>query len=542
MQKLRMHSTDLTAANIAAIKNLFPQCVTEAPAADGTLTHKIDFDLLRQELADELVEGPAERYQLNWPGKREAILTANAPIAKSLRPERAQSVDFDTTQNVFIEGDNLEALKLLQETYLGKVKLIYIDPPYNTGRNYIYKNDFKETKVEYLKKSGQFDASNGHLVANSETNGRFHSDWLTMIYARLKIAKYLLKSDGVLVCAIDENEFSTLSLILKEIFGDGSYEHSYISIVHNPRGQQGNNFSYVNEYLLFIYPADGKKYLADFPKSETDSRTLRDSGTESDRTDARNCFYPFIINNGVLIEIGEVPADDYHPASANVYRDDGSIEIWPISDDGTEKKWRYARQSVEQIISKLSIKQGRQSLQVIFNKDIETIRSVWVSPRYDSSEYGTKLLDNLVEGAGFTFPKSLHAVYDCIYAATFNEKDAIILDFFAGSATTAHAVMKLNLADAGNRKFIMVQIAQECEPNTKPYKAGYRTIAEISKERIRRAGSAILVDWHTKHNQLSFGANITSTPGTGRDGTGRDGTGRDGTGHAARCRLPRLHH
>ena len=492
MEKMKMHSPNLTQENIARIRDLFPGCVTEVRGENGKLKLAVDFDQLRQELSESIVDGPQERYQLNWPGKREALLTANVPIAKTLRPCREESVDFDTTKNLFVEGDNLDVLKLLQENYLGEVKLIYIDPPYNTGTNLIYKNDYSISEEQYLMQSGQLLAEGGKLVANPQSYGRFHSDWLTMIYSRLKAAKNLLSDDGILICAIDENEFSNLSILIKEIFGEGSYSHNYVSVVHNPRGQQGTNFSYVNEYLIFVYPKGTKKYLADFKKDEVDTRNLRDSGTESDRTDARNCFYPFIVKSDRIIEIGDVPPDTFHPSSSNIKLPDGSIQIWPMTDEGDEKKWRYARQSVDLIKSKLEPKMGRYSVQIIFNKDTGTMRSVWANARYDSSEYGSKLLDELIPGAGFTYPKSLWAVYDCVFAATENEKDAIVMDFFAGSSTTAHAVMKLNADDGGNRRFIMIQVPQPCESETQPYKNGFKTIADISKERIRRAGKKIL--------------------------------------------------
>lgn len=492
MKKLKMHSANLTQDNIARIRDLFPNCITEAKGEDGSVKLAVDFDQLRQELSESIVEGPQERYQLNWPGKREALLAANAPIAKTLRPSPGESVEFDTTRNLFIEGDNLEALKLLQETYLGQVKLIYIDPPYNTGTNLIYKNDYSITESEYLRQSGQLLSDGGKLTANPQTNGRFHSDWLTMIYSRLKVAKNLLADDGILIVAIDENEFSNLSNIIKEIFGEGSYNHDYVSVVHNPRGQQGTNFSYVNEYLIFVYPKNTKKYLADFKKEEVDSRNLRDSGTESDRTDARNCFYPFLVKNGTIVGIGDVPDNSFHPESANVRLADGTLQVWPMTDNGDEKKWRYARQSVESILGKLEAKSGRTSILIIFNKDSGTMRSVWANARYDSSEYGSKLLDELIPGAGFTYPKSLWAVYDCVFAATESDKSALVMDFFAGSSTTAHAVFQLNADDGGNRQFIMVQAPQPCEPDTQPYKTGFRTIADISKERIRRAGKKML--------------------------------------------------
>lgn len=492
MDKLRMQTANKADENFRKLAAMFPNAVTETINENGEVVRAIDKDVLMQEISCTVVDGNEERYQFTWPDKKKSVLLANAPINKTLRPCREESVDFDTTENLYIEGDNLEVLKLLQETYLHKVKMIYIDPPYNTGFNLIYHNDFHQKAQDYLANSGQQDVDGNTLVANPETNGRFHTDWLNMICPRLRLAKDLLTDDGVLCCAIDENEFATLSLVLKEIFGESNYEHSYVSVVHNPRGQQGNNFSYVNEYLIFVYPSDGKKYLSDFPKDTVDARNLRDSGTESDRTDARNCFYPFIVKGGEIVGIGEVPENNFHPSSANVYRDDGTIEIWPINDSGDEKKWRYARQTVEKILPQLEPKEGRNSIQIIFNKSEGTMRSVWSNARYDASEYGTKLVQSLLGDSSFTYPKSLYAVCDAVMAGTREDKAAIVLDFFSGSATTAHAVMKLNADDGGKRKFVMVQVPEKIDEKTKAYKGGYKNICEIGKERIRRAGKKIL--------------------------------------------------
>lgn len=491
MDKLKMHTSNKADENFRKLAAMFPNAVTETINENGEVVRAIDKDVLMQEISRTVVDGNEERYQFTWPDKKKSVLLANAPINKTLRPCREESVDFDTTENLYIEGDNLEVLKLLQETYLHRVKMIYIDPPYNTGFNLIYHNDFHQKTQDYLANSGQQDENGNALVGNPETNGRFHTDWLNMMYPRMRLAKDLLTNDGVLCCAIDENEFATLSQMLKEIFGESSYEHSYVSVVHNPRGQQGSNFSYVNEYLIFIYPADNKKYLADFPKDTVDARNLRDSGTESDRTDARNCFYPFIVKNGKIIDIGDVPENNFHPSSANVIRSDGAIEVWPMNDNGDEKKWRYARQSVEKILSQLEPKEGRNSVQIIFNKSEGTMRSVWANARYDASEYGTKLVQALLGDSSFTYPKSLYAVYDSVMAGTREDKEAIVLDFFSGSATTAHAVMQLNAKDGGHRKFIMVQLPEATDEKSEAYKAGYKNICEIGKERIRRAGQKI---------------------------------------------------
>ena len=491
MEKMKMHSPNLTQENVAHIRELFPGCVTEARGEDGKLRLAVDFDQLRQELSESIVEGPQERYQLNWPGKREALLTANAPIAKTLRPCREESVDFDTTKNLFIEGDNLEALKLLQETYLGKVKMIYIDPPYNTGRNLIYKNDFAENTSDFLERSNQVGTDGGKLVANLEANGRFHSDWLSMMYQRLKVAKNILAKDGVLVCAIDENEFGTLSVIIKEIFSGSAWEHVYVTVVHNPRGQQGTNFSYVNEYLIFVFPS-GIKVIGDRKIKDEDVSWshFRNWGGESERTDAKNCFYPVLVKDGKIIGFGDVCADDFHPKQTEWK--DGIAYIYPIDNSGIERKWRYARQSVEKIVGMLRARPTDNGFQIEIGKTFGLFRTVWTDKRYDSNEYGTKLINGLVEESGFTFPKSLWAVYDCVFAVTENDKECLVVDFFAGSGTTAHAVMQLNANDGGNRRFIMIQVPEVCDISSKPYKNGFHTIAEISKERIRRAGKHIL--------------------------------------------------
>lgn len=482
-------SQDIVAENIEQLKEIFPEAFTEG---------KIDFEVLKQ-LLGGAVDEREEKYGLNWHGKRNARLIALTPSTGTLRPCPEESVDWDKTQNLMIEGDNLEVLKLLQKSYNRKIKAIYIDPPYNTGKNLIYPNNFKDGIRTYLEVTGQIEGGE-KLLSNPEINGRFHSNWLSMIYPRLKLAKNLLRDDGILFCTIDENEHATLSLIMKEIFGEGAYEHAYVSIVHNPRGQQGKNISYVHENAIIVYPSDQKKYLADVLKDEVDSRNLRDSGTESDRTDARNCFYPFIVIDEKIVSIGEVPKNDYHPPSSNVNRNDGAIEIWPMTDDGDEKKWRYARESVEKILDKLEVKMGRDSYQIIFNKDSGTMRSVWQNARYDASEYGTKLVENLIPEAGFTFPKSLWAVYDSIKIMTENDPDAIVLDFFAGSGTTGHAIWELNKDTSENRRYIIVQLPEPLDTQDKDQKMAAdfcdklgkpRNIAEICKERLRRAGKKI---------------------------------------------------
>ncbi len=482
-------SGDLVADNIASLKALFPEIVT-----DG----KVDFDVLRELLGDAVEDGE-ERYGLYWKGKRKARAFAMTPSLGTLRPVPDDSVNWDTTKNIIVEGDNLEVLKLLRRSYAGKVKAIYIDPPYNTGTNIIYPNNYEDSLRAYMELTGQAEGGR-RLSSNTESDGRFHANWLSMIYPRLMLAKEFLSSDGVLFVTIDENEVSTLTAVLKEVFGEGGFEFGHIAIVHNPRGQQGKNISYVHENAIAIWRADGRKYLADVQKTEIDSRNLRDSGTESDRTDARNCFYPLIVLNGKIVEVGAVPTNDFHPASANVLRDDGSLEVWPISETGDEKKWRYAKDSVSKILDKLEPKMGRSSIQIIFHKDAGTMRSVWQHARYDSSEYGTKVVEEIIEGAGFTYPKSLWAVYDAIKIMTQDDEQAIVMDFFAGSGTTGHAVMQLNKDIGGSRRYILVQLPEPLDPSNADQASGANflskrkkplNIAEITKERLRRAGEVI---------------------------------------------------
>ena len=496
MDKLDLQTPNFTDENIQKLSELFPNCVTED--GDGKT---IDFDLLKQELSSNIIEGNKERYELTWPGKREALVNANTPINKTLRPNRAESKDFDNTENLYIEGDNLEALKLLQETYLGKVKLIYIDPPYNTGRNLIYKNDFSESNEDFLAKSNQISADAERMVTNPETNGRFHSDWLSMIYPRLSLAKKLLSNDGALVCSIDENEQASLLLILKEIFCETSYDHVCISVVHNPRGIQGINFSYTHEYAIFVIPKNIPDIINNQSLDDTEVtwNQFRNWGGESERKDAKNCFYPIIVKNNKIIGAGKVCPDDFHPKKQTEMQED-KFYVYPIDNNGIERKWRYAEQSFSKISDQLRTKKVGENYQIEIGKTSKKIKTIWMNEKYDASTYGTQLVNSLIKDSGFTFPKSIWTIYDTIAACTKYNEEHIVLDFFSGSATTAHAVLQINADDTGNRKFIMVQIPEQIDQNENIYSSGYKTIAEIGKERIRRAGEKIKKENAEKEN------------------------------------------
>ena len=480
MEKMKMHSPNLTQDNIAHIRTLFPGCVTEAKDSYGAVKLTVDFDLLRQELSEAIVEGPQERYHLNWPGKREALLTANAPIAKTLRPYREESVDFDTTQNLFIEGDNLEALKLLQETYLGKVKMIYIDPPYNTGNDFIYEDDFAENTDEFLKRSNQKDEEGNRLVANSEANGRFHSDWLSMIYSRLKLARNLLQDDGVIFISIDDNEVHNLRKSCDEVFGESNF---VAEIIWKKRSTPPNDkiIAAQHEYIMC--------YARDINIVELNLRP---------RSEMQNGRYKNLDNHpkgtwtpGDLmanVKGGRYVASLYFP----IVNPRTGQEHFPSSNGN----WRFNKDKIDSLIKNNEIyfgedDRGRPKLKRFFCdvKDGITWTSLWDFAPFNTegSKEMTEIFGNL---STFENPKPVRLILDTLRAGL--SKDDLILDFFAGSATTAHAVMQLNAEDGGNRKFIMVQLPEPCGEKSEAYKAGYSTIAEISKERIRRAGKKIL--------------------------------------------------
>ena len=524
MEKMRMESINLTSQNIEKIEALFPNCITESKDENGQLRKSVNFKMLKQMLSVDIVDG-AEAYEFTWVGKKTSIIEANRPIRKTLRPIKEKSVDWNTTKNLYIEGDNFEVLKTLQESYLHKVKMIYIDPPYNTGRNYIYRNDFSIGSGEYDVQAGLVTEEGARLASNPVGSARFHSTWLSMMYQRLLLARNLLTDDGVLVLAIDENELYSIGMILKEVFGEGTYDHVCISVVHNPRGQQGKNFSYTNEYAIFVFPRD-MKVISDRRINEEDVSwsTLRNWGSESERTDAKNCFYPVIVKNDRIIGFGDVAPDDYHP-SQTVKKGD-TYYVYPIDRQGIERKWRYARQTVESIWSMLRPKKIEGGYDIELGKTFGAQKTIWDEKKYDANEYGSKLVSELIPGGGFSFPKSLHTVFDTVYAATATDKDAIVMDFFSGSATTAHAVMKLNAEDGGNRTFIMVQLPEDLheaasrtgldarlKANIKATikyidEQGYEpTICSIGEERIRKAGKK-LKEEYPDSEQLDVGFRV----------------------------------
>lgn len=498
MDKLKMRSPNLTQDNIARIRDLFPGCVTEAKGEDGNVRLEVDFDQLRQELADSIVEGPRERYHLNWPGKREALLTANAPIAKTLRPCRDESVNFDTTKNLFIEGDNLDALKLLQKTYLGKVKMIYIDPPYNTGNDFIYEDDFAEGAEAYMRRSGQKDSSGAKLVANPASNGRFHSNWLGMIYSRLRLARQLLADDGVLVASIDDNEAANLKKVLEEVFGEDNFLFQ-ITLLCNPKGRSQDKYvANCHEYLVGFSREPLTKGALNIPKDDSeieenyrliDTRgryrelELRNTHREFGKHNRRNLYYPFFVTAD-----GKVSLEQKAQA----------VAVYPDWDDGFEGCWTWGTDKATQQISEIVAKQVNGKWKIYrknYAKDedgeaTKQVKSIWTEKQFHT-EKGQAAFNDLFDSKTklFQSPKSVDTIRRLLLMGS--KKDSVVIDFFAGSGTTAHAVMAANAEDGGKRRFVLVQVPEATAEDSEAFKAGYRTIADLSKERIRRAGEKI---------------------------------------------------
>ncbi|WP_330130779.1 site-specific DNA-methyltransferase [Shewanella xiamenensis] len=513
MDKLNMHSPNLVAQNIEQLAALFPNCVNESRGKDGKLKQAIDFDLLKQELSSHIVEGPQERYQLNWPGKREALLTANAPIAKTLRPCRDESVDFDTTQNLFIEGDNLDALKLLQETYLGKVKMIYIDPPYNTGNDFIYNDDFSEENDAYIERSNQKDDQGNRLVVNTESNGRFHSDWLSMIYPRVKLAKNLLRDDGLIFVSIDDAEFHNLKKMLDEVFGESNFLAALVW--DRNRKNDAKYFSVGHEYML-VYAKNEPLLSANKVIFRGEKDGVEEVRAEFERLRLSHGKDWDAVRRGLLEYYRSIPDDDPRAPlkrftkvdGKGPYRDDGNINwpggggpvyevLHPITNRPCKlptSGWRYPNSSrFWEEVDKGRVVFGLDETTVprvrtnLFENSDQVMKSVHYSYAQTSSNEFNALFDGR---RVFENPKPIGDIRRLISYVT--EPDDLILDFFAGSATTAHAVMKQNSEDGGNRRYILVQIAEVINPSHEAFFAGFKTIPELSRERIKRASKTIL--------------------------------------------------
>lgn len=479
MEKLRMTSPDLTQANIDKIAELFPTVITETVDASGAPRRAIDFDLLRQELSDHVVEGPQERYQLDWPGKRAAAFAANAPIAKTLRPVREESVDFDTTKNLFIEGDNLDALKLLQESYLGKVKLIYIDPPYNTGNDFVYEDDFAESSADYLARSGQKSDTGDRLVANTEANGRFHSDWLSMMYPRLKLARNLLADDGLIFMSIDSGEVASLRLLCDEVFGASNFVDTLVWQKKISPSNDSQFFSNDHEAIL-VY-----------------ARQKRPGVIERlERNDQHNKYYTNPDNdprgrwNSVVATSNK--AADERPNLYYPIRNPSGAEVWPPR----TASWKYSREAMQELIDDGRLYWGAdgQSAMPRIKKFLTEAgkvvpRNILSHQAYGSTQLGASEFRELMGDAPFDYPKPSKLLEGLLALSPTDAEPTIVLDFFAGSGTTGQAVMQASARDGHPRQFILVQLPEEViSANAE---ASYRTIADVARERLRRAGNAV---------------------------------------------------
>ena len=487
MDKLRMESPDLTAQNIDRIAALFPNCVTEASDGQGGIKRAVNFELLKQMLSPDVVDGD-EAYEFTWVGKKAAIVEANKPIRKTLRPCVAESKDWDTTENLYIEGDNLEVLKLLQESYLGKVKMIYIDPPYNTGNDFIYADDFMRSQEEENEQMGMYDEDENRLFKNTDTNGRFHSDWCSMIYSRLMLASNLLTDDGVIFTSIDDNEVDNLKKICDEVFGAVNYVATFPWRKRTAKSDVPFGVSQDYEYILcfakssnFVASVDGKerKYYEtpDFAGRPWRVHDLTKQTTASERPNSYFTIvnpkngeeYPANPNATWRITVDTI--EDYLAQNRIVFP--GDYEFLKIS----KPVLRYWK---EDDMKKAGDKFGKVAV------------STKLPDNIGMSQDGTKEITNLLGTKAFSFPKPTVLIKYLISTST--EEGDFILDFFSGSATTAHAVMQLNAEDGGHRKFIMVQLPEKCDEASEAYKAGYKNICEIGKERIRRAGEKLRID------------------------------------------------
>ena len=488
MDKLKMHSLDGVARNIELIGNLFPNAVTEV-MRDGKVERAIDFDVLRQELSDCIVEGWEERYQFTWPDKKKAMLAANAPITATLRPVVADSVGKDGTpggfdsENLYIEGDNLEVLKLLQETYLGKVKMIYIDPPYNTGNDFVYEDDFAQSAADYMGNSGQYDEAGNRMVTNAESNGRFHTDWLNMIYPRLRLAKDLLAEDGVIFISIDDGESANLIKLCNDVMGEANFIADLIWQKKFSRANDATYFSTMHDHILCYCKSNvtlndngwrigllprGDEIPSGYANPDNDPRGVWTSVILSAKSGSDSLLYEIETPSGRKVL---PPSGRFWSCSRETFEKwKADNRIWfGANGDGTPRKKTFLSE----------VQQGLRPNTILFQDEV------------GNNQEAKQETKALFDGYGvFDGPKPVRLLSVLLRIAN-TSADSIILDFFSGSATTAHAVMQLNAEDGGHRKFIMVQLPELCDEKSEAYKAGYPNICEIGKERIRRAGRKI---------------------------------------------------
>lgn len=513
MNKPKFESPDLTAQNIDRIAALFPNCVTEMLDEERSTKEKkvykraINFELLKQMLSPDVVDGD-EAYEFTWVGKKAAIVEANKPIRKTLRPCIEESKNWDSTENLYIEGDNLEVLKLLQESYLGKVKMIYIDPPYNTGNDFIYADDFMRSQEEENEQMGMFDEDENRLFKNTDTNGRFHSDWCSMIYSRLMLARNLLTEDGVIFISIDDNEVENLKKICDEVFGTENFL-SQISVVTGAnQSGEGVLIQKNVEYCILYAKSITNTRLYRIDKTDESYRNLNDAPTAFEtRLDMGYTIYYNKIT-GEMIPMYDYDKNKvYTNDEKQVYIDDskliqkGFIPIRPGKRNGKLHRWRWGMDTFLERKSEIKVfKVGDKYVPKFLQSGFNAPKNIW------NYTVGTVELKKIFNAAVFDYSKSVKLLEYIISISTDN--NSIILDFFSGSATTAHAVMQLNAEDGGHRKFIMVQLPEKCDETSEAYKAGYKNICEIGKERIRRAGEKIKAESPMTTQDLDIGFRV----------------------------------
>ena len=521
MEKMKFETPDMTAGNIDKIAALFPNCITESSDGRGGVRRAVNFDMLRQMLSDEIVEGD-EAYEFTWVGKKAAVVEANKPIRKTLRPCPEESVDWDNTENLYIEGDNLEVLKLLQESYLGKVKMIYIDPPYNTGHDFVYPDSFIMDNEEYNEGTGYFDEEGNvnYHRENSASAGKYHSDWCSMIYSRLMLARNLLTDDGVIFISIDDNEVQNLTNICDEVFGEQN-NIGIIVIKSNPRGSMSTEeLASLHEYLLvfcknrqsvnIIGHALTEEMSNEYKYEDQNGRYrllgLRMRGGFWRRTERPNLYFPIYIN----------PNDGSVSVSKDEKYIESAVPVQPSTmEDGT---WRWSKEKISEMSDYLigrKVKRNDEFVWDVFQKDYfdreggrrTKAKSIWEESEINYQNGTNEIKELFGNTAFFDYPKPIYLIKHIMEMVQMTSDD-IVLDFFSGSATTAHAVMQLNVEDGGHRKFIMVQLPETTDEKSEAYKAGYKTICEIGKERIRRAGAKIKEESPLTTGELDTGFRV----------------------------------
>lgn len=493
MEKMKMSTPDLTDMNIGNIGALFPNVITETKDENGDIKKAVDFDLLRQVLSNCIVEDENERYRLDWPGKKASLFKANTPITKTLRPCREESVNFDTTENLYIEGDNFEVLKILQESYLGKIKMIYIDPPYNTGNDFIYRDNFSKNKDEYEQDLRITDEDGGKLFRNTDTNGRYHSDWLSMMYERLLVARDLLRDDGVIFISIDDNEIHNLRKICDEVFGEENFIAQIVwqkRTSPDARKKISTGHEYAVCYIKSVESYNNAFKLLSLDQDDADKYKNIDN-------DPRGAW--------VSTDFG---AQGFRPNQMYTIITPGGIEYKP----SFGRCWKNTEEGYNKLLEEGRMWFGTDGCGVprkklyLSEREGKNVWTWWSNSEVGHTQEATQSLTELLgKKTIFDYPKPTRFIQRMGEIATRPNSNDIILDFFSGSATTAHAVMQLNAEDGGNRKFILVQLPEACDEKSEAFKAGYKNIAEIGKERIRRAGKKIVEELENKKQQLELG-------------------------------------